>query len=135
MSLVFIDTAGWIALLNKRDGLHVAARSTMSGLLDEGARLVSTEFVLIEVADALCSRGLRFVTISFINEARQRRDLRIIPLSDELLQAGWNLYAQRTDKEWGLTDCTSFAAMTQENIARAFTSDHHFAQAGFATLL
>ena len=50
-------------------------------------------------------------------------------------KTGWQLYSQRLDKEWGLTDCISFAAMTRENIVTAFTSDHHFEQAGFAKLM
>ncbi len=52
-----------------------------------------------------------------------------------LLEAGWALYKQRPDKDWGLTDCISFVVMQREVKARAFTSDQHFAQAGFVKLL
>ena len=38
-------------------------------------------------------------------------------------------------KEWGLTDCTSFVVMMESQITQAFTSDHHFEQAGFEKLL
>jgi hypothetical protein len=69
------------------------------------------------------------------NELRRLAILQIIPASQELLTAGWTLYSQRPDKEWSLTDCTSFAAMKQEQLAQAFTSDHHFEQAGFVKLL
>ncbi len=51
------------------------------------------------------------------------------------LDEGWMLYSQRPDKDWGLTDCISFAVMTQEGITQAFTSDRHFEQAGFTKLL
>jgi predicted nucleic acid-binding protein len=61
--------------------------------------------------------------------------LQIISVSQALFTAGWQLYSQRPDKEWGFTDCTSFVVMTQEPIAIAFTSDHHFQQAGFVKLL
>jgi predicted nucleic acid-binding protein len=62
-------------------------------------------------------------------------NLQIIPVSPTLLADGWTLYCQRLDKEWGLTDCTSFVVMTQAQITQAFTSDHHFEQAGFIKLL
>jgi len=39
------------------------------------------------------------------------------------------------DKEWGLTDCISLVVMQKEQIKQAFTSDHHFEQAGFLKLL
>ena len=41
----------------------------------------------------------------------------------------------RLDKEWSLTDCVSLAVMEKEQIKEAFTSDHHFEQAGFVKLL
>jgi len=94
------------------------------------ARLITTEFILLEVADALSAPAIRSQTVDFIEGLRQLPVLRIIPLSQELLAEGWALYRQRSDKEWGLTDCTSFVVLNQERITQVFTSDHHFEQAG-----
>jgi len=44
-------------------------------------------------------------------------------------------YSNRLDKEWSLTDCVSFAVMQEKQINQAFTSDHHFEQAGFIKLM
>jgi len=131
---VFVDTAAWIALINVRDALHVRAQSVYDGLVQQRVPLVTSDFVLLEVADALGAPFLRPYTIAFIN--RLRRDVvEIVPLSEELMRKGWSLYSQRADKEWGLTDCTSFVIMQGRGIVEAFTSDHHFAQAGFQRLL
>ncbi len=98
-------------------------------------RVVTTEFVLLEVADGLSNPPSRKGTIAFIEELRREPTIEIVPLSGSLLDKGWALYQQRPDKEWGLTDCTSFVVMQEQGILEAFTSDHHFAQAGFAILL
>jgi len=45
------------------------------------------------------------------------------------------LYESREDKDWSLTDCISFPVMQEEGIADALTSDSHFRQAGYRTLL
>jgi predicted nucleic acid-binding protein len=45
------------------------------------------------------------------------------------------LYSQRPDKEWSLTDCVSFITMQEHGLAEALTGDHHFEQAGFVALL
>lgn len=50
---VFVDTAAWIALLNDRDAYHLTARQIMERLRQQKATLITTEFVLLEVADAL----------------------------------------------------------------------------------
>lgn len=131
MGKVFVDTAAWIALINSRDALHGRSLQVMAALARDKTQLVTTEFVLLEVADALCAPHLRAVTIAFIESARRCHDARILPLKDGLLQRDWELYQARSEKDWGLTDCISFAAMSRENLARAFSSDAHFAQAGF----
>lgn len=60
---------------------------------------------------------------------------RIEPCSDQLLQEGIDLYDQRPDKDWSLTDCISFVVMRKQSITEALTGDHHFEQAGFVALL
>ena len=135
MLKVFVDTAGWIGLIDDADALQASVQQVMSTLRQQNARLVTTEFVLLEVANALSAPAMRTKTVAFINGLRQSPLLQIIPSSQTLLAEGWTLYSQRPDKEWGLTDCTSVVVMTREQITQAFTSDHHFEQAGFIKLL
>jgi predicted nucleic acid-binding protein len=61
--------------------------------------------------------------------------IQIIPTSAELEAAGLLMYSTHTDKEWGITDCISFAIMRERGITDALTADHHFEQAGFIALL
>ncbi len=135
MRKIFVDTAAWIALFNRRDALHHQSRQLMDRFRQQDIVLVSTEFLLLEVADAFSDSAIRGLTVEYINRLRRWKNLQIIPVSQSLLTEGWELYSQRSDKDWGLTDCISFVVMTQENIAEAFTSDHHFQQAGFVKLL
>jgi predicted nucleic acid-binding protein len=132
---IFVDTAAWIALLNTSDALHQSAKQVMHQLQQQQAFLVTTDFVLLEVADALSAPAVRARTVAFISGLRHLNVLQILPVSQALLNQGWQLYSQRLDKEWGLTDCTSFVVMTQEQITIAFTSDRHFQQAGFIKLI
>ena len=53
----------------------------------------------------------------------------------DVLDDAVTLYLARQDKQWSLTDCTSFVAMQREKITEALTGDHHFEQAGFVILL
>ena len=135
MLKVFVDTAAWIALIDNADGLHFRAQQVMNALRQQKAQLVTTEFVLLEVANALAAPAMRAKTVAFITGLRHSPILQIIPASQTLLTEGWTLYSQRPDKGWSLTDCASFVVMTRDQITQAFTSDHHFEQAGFAKLL
>ncbi|WP_448570701.1 type II toxin-antitoxin system VapC family toxin [Trichothermofontia sp.] len=132
---VFVDTVAWIALLNQDDALHQQASTILEQLYVENKGLITSEFILLEVADALSAPNLRGKTIRFLNQLRQMGVVTVISASQDLLNSGWQLYSQRLDKDWGLTDCTSFVLMEQQNITTAFTSDRHFTQAGFTCLL
>ncbi|MGB1254063.1 MAG: type II toxin-antitoxin system VapC family toxin [Candidatus Promineifilaceae bacterium] len=132
---VFVDTAAWIALLNKDDKYHQDARRVMQMLQQQQAYFITSEFVLLEVADALSSPAIRPKTIGFINGLRNLPRIEIVAATNELIADAWELYSARLDKEWGLTDCTSFVIMRQQKITQAFTSDHHFSQARFSKLM
>lgn len=132
---IFVDTVAWIALINKRDQLHEQAKTVMNQLREEKSKLVTTEFILLEVANALSKPPLRDCAVVYIDGLRRLRTVQIISASTELFQTGWLLYSDRPDKEWSLTDCISFEIMRREEIIKAFTSDHHFEQTGFVKLM
>ena len=59
----------------------------------------------------------------------------VVHVDEALWERGWELFVERPDKHWGLTDCISFVVMKDHHIAQAFASDHHFEQAGFGRLM
>lgn len=135
MISVFVDTSAWIALLNSSDALHESAHQVMHDLRQQHAHLVTTDFVLLEVANAFAAPGSRTQAIAFINELWQMPFLTIVPVSQQSFFDGWNMYSQRSGKAWSLTDCISFTVMNHYAITLAFTSDYRFEQAGFVILL
>jgi len=59
----------------------------------------------------------------------------IVGASEDLYRRAFELFRQREEKEWSLTDCLSFIAMQERGITESLTSDEHFTQAGFKALL
>ena len=135
MPRVFVDTAAWVALLNTRDELHESAQKQLEALRRQNAQLITTEFVLVELANIFCAPVWRQRVVKFIDGLRRLPNLQIIPADSLLLDKGWNLFRNRPDQEWSLTDCTSMFVMESNQIKLAFSSDHHFEQAGFVKLL
>ena len=129
MNALFADTFFFLALLNDRDAAHAKALS-----FDGTAPLVTTGWVLMEVGDALSAPENRDTFLRLLALLRESSDARIIPLSEELFERGVELFRQRPDKEWSLTDCISFVVMADEGVSDALTGDHHFEQAGFRVL-
>ena len=133
MKPVFADTFYFLALLNPSDQAH---RKAVTFTSRNTLRLVTTDWVLTELADGLAkSPHGRTEFVSTLTDLQADADVTITPSGRTLMAKGVHLYAQRSDKEWSLTDCISFVVMTEEGITAALTGDHHFEQAGFVALL
>jgi len=135
MPIVFVDTVAWIALVNTRDSLHDKAKEVFARLRAQNYQFVTTEFVLLEFANALSAPLFRKSASNFIEGLRNMSEVEIVAASSDLFAKGFRLYQNRSDKEWSIVDCASFVVMEEKQIVEAFTSDHHFAQAGFTVLL
>jgi predicted nucleic acid-binding protein len=131
MKAVFADTFFYLALLNRDDAAHDDAVQLARQFT---GRVVTTAWVLTEVADAFASPSDRRAFLWLHGQLSLDPLVTIVPASDELFQAGIELYGRRLDKEWSLTDCISFVVMSREGIAQALTADRHFEQAGFLPL-
>jgi uncharacterized protein len=132
MKRLFADTFFFFAYLNADDSAHdkaVALFDTFQG------EVVTTEWVLTELADGLAGVSDRQTFVDFHRALREDFSVKIIPSDSVLFAAGIDLYAARPDKEWSLTDCISFVVMKREEMTEALTGDHHFEQAGFHALL
>ena len=128
----FADTAFYVALGNPKEELNPRA---VSYAVTPGLQVVTTEFILIEAANFFGKPIMRAQFIQLVEALRTDRHVQIIPASAELFQRGLAHFAARSDKEWSLTDCTSFEVMRDLGLTEALTADHHFTQAGFVALL
>lgn len=131
MSAAFADTFYFLALLNSNDEAHAKAVDYVSRI----AKLITTEWVLTELADGLASSRQRAMFLQTRNELLADRNVLVIPFAMDLYREAIELYAARPDKEWSRTDCISFVVMRREAVNEALTGDHHFEQAGFVALL
>jgi predicted nucleic acid-binding protein len=132
---VFLDASGLIGVLNTREQWHTRANALWAEFIEAATPLVTTIFVLIEMADALARPELRQLASEARDRLLQWEQVEVINVShvDEL--RAWDLYGSRTDKSWGMTDCTSMVVMQNRQIVEVLTADRHFEQAGFVALL
>jgi predicted nucleic acid-binding protein len=78
MKRVFADSYYWIAALNPSDAHHERAIRLGANLSHP---LVTTQWVLVETADALSAPGYRSVIAEFLSEITANRDIEVIAAS------------------------------------------------------
>ena len=130
---VFLDTAFIQALLNQRDQYHSQAKALLPRVR-EAQEVWVTEAILVEVGNALAAYD-REAAARFIRQCYQTSNIEVVTVDTVLLEEALALYADRPDKEWGLTDCISFVVMQEQELTKAVTTDAHFVQAGFRALM
>lgn len=133
MKVVFVDTGFWIARFNPNDSLHGRAAELARSL--GPARYLTSEMVLSEFLAALSPTVLRSLAVSAVQKIIANPNVEVVPQTSIQFREAFDLYANRTDKDWSLTDCASFKLMKDRGVAEALAHDHHFEQAGFKALL
>ena len=132
MKIVFADTSFYVAALSPRDANHARAEAVGRSIR---SRVITTEYVLLEVATFFCEAPNRGVFLDLLQALQNDPEITVLPASADLWKRGIALFAARPDKDWSLTDCISVVVMQERNINDALTADHHFEQAGFVAQL
>jgi len=129
---IFIDTSAILAFMNEDDEFYKDSFSIFSRLLEERAKIVSSNYVLLETILILKNRiGIEAVKIL-------KND--ILPviktcwIDEDVHNFCVNTQIAVDRKKVSLVDFTSFEIMRRLNIRQAFTFDGHFKDMGFEIL-
>ena len=134
MKRVFADTFYWIALINKSDSWYQRVKSYSVNL--ENIEIITTEEVLTETINffAAFPAPMRAAVSQLVVQIIADYNIQVIPQTHESFIAGLELFQQRFDKGYSLTDCISMITMKNLNIIDILTHDKHFTQEGFLIL-
>jgi uncharacterized protein len=134
MRTIFADTFYWAALLNPRDEWHQSVIDFNQTL--DAVVFVTTEEVLTEFLNFFSAYDFRMRQGAFqrVRDILNSDSVQILRQSHDTFLTGIELYGQRSDKEYSLTDCISMRTMQQQGLIEVLTHDKHFSQEGFTIL-
>ena len=135
MNEIFLDTSFAIALSAITDQNHARAVELAEQIEAQNSYLVTTQAILLEIGNALSKQRYRTAAIQLLESLESDPNVEIVPLTNELYDAAFQLFRSRQDKEWGLVDCISCIVMQNRGITDVLTADEHFNQMGFRALL
>jgi predicted nucleic acid-binding protein len=129
---VFVDTSALICLLDEEQEEHLRATRVWGELMDQRARLLTTDYVRLE-AWALLQNRLGLAAVKKFDE-------NYLPVFDLHHVTEPQFAAAKTHvlgsgrKALSLVDATSFVVMRAEALTHAFAFDRHFREHGFKLL-
>lgn len=125
---VFFDTGYLLALINKKDNLHVLALEA-SGKFH--GPYLTIQLILVELTNSLSLPEQRPLAVNIVEKLQKDPSTTVVPFSSERFEETLLYYKARSDKSWGMVDCFSFIVMDELMVKQALTFDEHFKQAGY----
>ena len=135
MKSTFVDTSAFVALVDRKDRNHGAAKRTLKALARARTPLITSAYVADEVITLLRMR-LGHATAVEAGEALLRsRWCRLLEVDHATRESAWNAFVRYDDQAFSFTECTSFALMRALDADEAFTFDRSdFNAAGFTVV-
>jgi predicted nucleic acid-binding protein len=127
---VFVDSSAFVALRNRAEREHEAARAALGALVAERALLFTSNYVFAETYTALLIRVGRPEAIEWVRRFRASQAIELVRVDESVEEDAWSILESHSDKTWSYVDATSFALIQRERSTEAFAFDRHFAQRG-----
>ncbi len=132
---VFVDSSGLYALADHRDPAWSAAERCVSRLLKSGVVLVLTDYIIDEAITLARARAGTYGALRLMEIVDRSDAFRLIWIGEERFATTKAFFFKHADHDYSFTDCTSFVVMRELKIKDVLTTDRHFAEAGFRSLL
>jgi predicted nucleic acid-binding protein len=134
---VLVDSSAHLGLLDTRERVHAEAVVIQRQLIAEHWRVFTTNLLIAETHALILNRLNRRIAVRFLTEMDRAvlgDEITVIRIELEDEARAREIIYQYEDKDFTLTDATSFAVMEREGIRWAFTFDRDFVQYGLDVL-
>ena len=129
-----VDSSAFFALAYPRESNNAAARAIAHRLALERWQLFITNFIRAEAHALILNRLGHHVADRFLQELRRGGATILVRVTEDDEDKALALIDQYRDKDFTLTDATSFVVMERLSITHAFTFDDDFKQYGWIVL-
>jgi uncharacterized protein len=110
-----VDASAYFALLDNDDDYHAQALIIRDRLIAESWRLFTTSFVFAETHALILNRLSQDIATRFLQDMEQSRTT-LVWVTPTDVQNAKAIISQYDDKDFSLTDATSFAVMERLRI-------------------
>lgn len=131
--VVFVDASALVSSLIHHDSNNDKAKKIIDQLEEQGAQLITTNFVIAEVLTVVAMKYKKETAVLFGEQLREN-GIDVVHVDQDLFESSWQLFRQEKSKNVGFVDCMSFALIKTFRIPAAFSFDKDFLGRGFKVL-
>jgi len=123
-----------MACADASDPAHQAACECRDAALEQGANLVTTDYVMDETLTLIRMRLGLPAAKAWWEQVEGSSRLRWEWVGMERAEKARKAFFRYRDKSYSFTDCTSLVVMQELRLKQALTTDRHFRQMGLQVL-
>ncbi len=133
MTLAFVDSSAWIAVIMPTETHHPVAKAFFRDLTGE-TRLVTSNLVLSETFTWLRYKGGLPLAVRFRNTvaaAQQIGLLTVVWTTEGIHERAWSMFERYTDQVFSFCDCVGAIIGREAKVDYFFAFDSDFVTMGF----
>ena len=135
MTGAFLDTSGGFAALSPKEARHRSALAAYKSLIDQRARLVTTNLVVAEMQILISRFRGAAEGVRFLDSLYQDVSHEVVFVDRDTERMAVDRWLRRfTDQRLRLADAVRFEVMKGRRLRHALALDTHFELAGFELL-
>jgi hypothetical protein len=131
---LFVDTGGWLGVLDPKDKYHAPAADFFRRALSAYTSLVTTNLVIAETYINTRRSSNHEKAVAFLDLIEKSGRIHCVWSDDELEMSAREVLRLYHDQDFSYTDAVSFAVMQRDGIRDVFAFDRHFRTMGFIVL-
>ena len=131
---LFVDTGGWLGVLDPKDKYHAQAADFFRHALSAYTTLVTTNLVIAETYINIRRSSNHEKAVTFLDLIEKSGRIHCMWSDGELEMSAREVLRLYHDQDFSYTDAVSFAVMQRDGIRDAFAFDRHFRTMGFTVL-
>jgi predicted nucleic acid-binding protein len=131
---IFVNSSGWLALYNRNDPNHPAARALWEELRDLPVRFITTDYVLDQVYTVLKVFGSLQAAQAMHQLVSNSQLVRLFMVDAVIFDRAWRVFLEDEQPQWTFTDCINFSVIQYLGISEVVTFDPNFAHPSLTTI-
>lgn len=131
---IFVNTSGWLALYDRNNPNHEAAKRLWEDLRQRPVRLATTDYVLDQMYTALKTFGSIQAAQAFHELVAKSSLIRLFMVDSVIFDRAWDVFMNDMQPHWTFTDCINYSVIQYLGVSEVFTFDPSFSAPGLVTI-
>jgi len=133
----FVDSHGWMAIVNRRDQCHEAASEAYRELAKRSWKFYTSSWTMYDALSHLKERAKSggYEAARALDELARPPAVIVMPVTKEIERRAVARFWRMPDKAWSITSCANMEIMQDASLQYVLSASASYREAGYVSLI